>query len=103
MEFTVRKFDLLQELTLIQGVVERKTTIPILGNVLLRAEGDELGITATDLEIGLKSACGAKETGCPSLVEQLGSASPGCHKRTFRYCRNQSPVQQRFQRMYLQK
>ena len=62
MEFTVRKFDLLQELTLIQGVVERKTTIPILGNVLLRAEGDELGITATDLEIGLKSACAAKTT-----------------------------------------
>ena len=62
MEFTVRKFDLLQELTLIQGVVERKTTIPILGNVLFRAEGDELGITATDLEIGFKSACAAKTT-----------------------------------------
>ena len=39
MEFTVRKFDLLQELTLIQGVVERKTTIPILANVLVRAAG----------------------------------------------------------------
>src|SRR5206468_4207824 len=39
MEFTVRKFDLLQELTLIQGVVERKTTIPILANVLLRTAG----------------------------------------------------------------
>ena len=57
MEFTVRKFDLLQELTLIQGVVERKTTIPILANVLVRAEGGELGIVATDLEIGLKSVC----------------------------------------------
>ena len=38
MEFTVKKFDLLQELTLIQGVVERKTTIPILANVLVRAD-----------------------------------------------------------------
>src|SRR4051812_15618439 len=62
MEFTVRKFDLLQELTLIQGVVERKTTIPILANVLVRAEGGELGIVATDLEIGLKSVCPVKMT-----------------------------------------
>src|SRR5438445_6679734 len=62
MEFTVRKFDLLQELTLIQGVVERKTTIPILANVLVRAEGGELGIAATDLEIDLKSVCVSKIT-----------------------------------------
>src|SRR5439155_19847840 len=62
MEFTVRKFDLLQELTLIQGVVERKTTIPILANVLVRAESGELGIAATDVEIGLKSVCVSKTT-----------------------------------------
>ena len=62
MEFTVRKFDFLQELTLIQGVVERKTTIPILANVLVSAEAGELGIIATDLEIGLKSVCAAKTT-----------------------------------------
>ena len=59
MEFTLKKFDLLQELALIQGVVERKTTIPILANVLLTADGDHLGIVATDLEIGLKSGCAA--------------------------------------------
>ena len=62
MEFTVRKFDLLHELTLIQGVVERKTTIPILANVLVKAEGGELRIAATDLEIGLKSVCVSKTT-----------------------------------------
>jgi DNA polymerase-3 subunit beta len=62
MEFTVRKFDLLQELTLIQGVVERKTTIPILANVLVGADGGELRIAATDLEIGLKSVCVSKTT-----------------------------------------
>jgi len=62
MEFTVRKFDLLQELTLIQGVVERKTTIPILANVLVRAGGSELGVIATDLDIGLKSVCPIKLT-----------------------------------------
>src|SRR5438874_3094462 len=67
MEFTVRKFDLLQELTLIQGVVERKTTIPILANVLIRAEGGELRIAATDLEIGLKSVCVSKTT-VPGII-----------------------------------
>jgi DNA polymerase-3 subunit beta len=62
MEFTVRKFDLLQELSLMQGVVERKTTIPILANVLVHAEGGELAIAATDLEIGLRSVCASKTT-----------------------------------------
>jgi len=62
MEFTVRKFDLLQELTLIQGVVERKTTIPILANVLVRAEANEVGIAATDLELGFRTTCPAKTT-----------------------------------------
>ena len=66
MEFTVKRFDLLQELALIQGVVERKTTIPILANVLVRAEEDRLGILATDLEIGLKSTC-------PSAVTATGT------------------------------
>jgi len=68
MEFIVRKFDLLQELTLIQGVVERKTTIPILANVLVRASGSELGILATDLEIGLKSVCPIKLTTAGSMT-----------------------------------
>jgi DNA polymerase-3 subunit beta len=68
MEFTVKKFDLLQELTLIQGVVERKTTIPILANVLIRAEGSELEILATDLEIGLKAVCPLKTTNSGSMT-----------------------------------
>ena len=37
MEFSVKKFDLLAELELTQGVVERKTTIPILANLLCEA------------------------------------------------------------------
>lgn len=68
MEFKVRKFDLLQELTLIQGVVERKTTIPILANVFFRAEESQLGIVATDLEISLKSRCAAKVTATGTIT-----------------------------------
>jgi DNA polymerase-3 subunit beta len=60
MEFTVSKADLVRELSLSQGVVEKKTTIPILSNLLLEARGDRLYITATDLELGLRTSCAAR-------------------------------------------
>jgi DNA polymerase-3 subunit beta len=60
MEITVSKFELLRELTATQGVVERKTTIPILSNYLFEAAGDKLSLTATDLDLSLRTACAAK-------------------------------------------
>ena len=60
MEITVSKFELLRELTATQGVVERKTTIPILSNYLLEAVGDKLSLTATDLDLSLRTSCNAK-------------------------------------------
>jgi len=60
MEFSIKKFDLLEELSLTQGVVERKTTIPILSNLLCEAKGNRLTITATDLELSIRTACDAK-------------------------------------------
>jgi DNA polymerase-3 subunit beta len=60
MEFSVKKFDLLQELSLTQGVVERKTTIPILGNILCEASGNHITLTATDLELSIRTSCEAK-------------------------------------------
>jgi DNA polymerase-3 subunit beta len=60
MEISVSKSELLRELTATQGVVERKTTIPILSNFLFEASGDKLSITATDLDLSLRTACSAK-------------------------------------------
>src|SRR5437016_7045122 len=60
MEFSVSKADLVRELSLSQGVVEKKTTIPILSNVLLEARGDRVFLTATDLELGVRCSCPAK-------------------------------------------
>jgi DNA polymerase-3 subunit beta len=60
MEFTVSKSDLVRELNLSQGVVEKKTTIPILSNVLIEAEGDRIKLTATDLELGIRCSCPAR-------------------------------------------
>ena len=60
MEITISKSDLLKELTATQGVVERKTTIPILSNFLFEASSDKLAITATDLDLSLRTAAPAK-------------------------------------------
>ena len=66
MELVVRKTDLLRELQMFQGIVERKNTIPILANVLIEADGDKVKFLATDLEVGLRSAC-------PAAVAKGGS------------------------------
>jgi DNA polymerase-3 subunit beta len=68
MEITVSKFDLLKELTATQGVVERKTTIPILSNFLFEAADGKLSITATDLDLSLR-------TSCPAKVKKEGSCT----------------------------
>ncbi|MCL6482077.1 MAG: DNA polymerase III subunit beta [Firmicutes bacterium] len=60
MEFSVKKSDLLEELTVAQGVVEKKTTIPILANVLIEAAANQVALTATDLELCLRTHCPAK-------------------------------------------
>jgi DNA polymerase-3 subunit beta len=66
MELVVRKNELLRELQLFQGIVERKNTIPILANVLIEAKGDEVRMLATDLEVALRSRC-------PASVAKSGS------------------------------
>jgi DNA polymerase-3 subunit beta len=60
MEITVRKSDLVKELQLVQGIVERKNSIPILANVLAEARGGELRIAATDLDVSLRCGCAAQ-------------------------------------------
>src|SRR5580698_3637553 len=74
MEISVSKFELLKELTATQGVVERKTTIPILSNFLFEAGNDRLTITATDLDLSLRTSCAAKvkrEGACTIPARQL--------------------------------
>ncbi len=73
MEFTVSKADLITELSLSQGVVEKKTTIPILSNVLLEAAGDRVTLTATDLELGIRCSC-------PARVKKEGSGTVPARK-----------------------
>jgi DNA polymerase-3 subunit beta len=60
MEILVRRNDLVKELQLVQGIVERKNSIPILSNVLAEARTGELRISATDLDVSLRCGCAAQ-------------------------------------------
>jgi DNA polymerase-3 subunit beta len=62
MELTVGKADLQKELQLCQGVVEKRSTIPILSNVLLKAADGKLQVAATDLDVTILTSCSAKIT-----------------------------------------
>jgi len=55
MEFTVKKDDLLDALTKVQGITGKKTTILITSNVLISAEDSSISIRATDLEMAFKT------------------------------------------------
>jgi DNA polymerase III subunit beta len=60
MKVKIQRGELLKGLMRIQGVVERRNTMPILGHVFLETDSDNLTLFATDLEIGIKSAYPAK-------------------------------------------
>lgn len=68
MEFSTQKSSLLRELDLVQGVVEKKTTIPILSNLLLETSESGLRISATDLELGVRCLC-------PATVQKEGAGT----------------------------
>ncbi|MEH6487697.1 DNA polymerase III subunit beta [Hyphomonas oceanitis] len=60
MKLTIERSDLLNALSHVQNVVERRNTIPILSNVLLQAAKGELKLTATDLDIEAVDSADAK-------------------------------------------
>ena len=51
MKFSISRETLLRPLQQVAGVVERRQTLPILSNILLRVEGSRLSMTGTDLEV----------------------------------------------------
>jgi len=51
MKFNVNQQDLQKSLNYCQGVIEKRSTLPILSNILLNASNSKLTITATDLDL----------------------------------------------------
>src|SRR5207247_10407788 len=60
MKFSVTKEKLLEGLQQVQNVVSTRTTLPILSNVLLQANGSEVHLTTTDLDVGVRGSCEAQ-------------------------------------------
>jgi DNA polymerase-3 subunit beta len=73
MDILVRRNDLVKELHLVQGIVERKNSIPILSNVLAEAQAGELRISATDLDVSVRC-------GCPAQVVREGALTLSAKK-----------------------
>jgi DNA polymerase-3 subunit beta len=59
MEFTINKNDLVRELQIVTGVVEKRSTVPILANLLLEAKGERLLVGASDLEVTIRGSAKA--------------------------------------------
>lgn len=71
MQFSVSKNALLKELNLLQGIVEKKSTIPILSNVLIeKATDSTISLVATDLDVSLQTECQAESVIEGSIVLQ---------------------------------
>jgi len=73
MRLTIERGVLFSGLQRVQGIVEKRNTMPILSNLLLEAEEGKLRIFSTDLEIGLKGEY-------PAQVEKSGAVSISARK-----------------------
>ena len=72
MKLTIERAALLKALGHVQSVVERRNTIPILSNVLLSADGERVGLSATDLDMEI-----IDET--PANVDGAGQITAPAH------------------------
>src|SRR5216117_815631 len=72
MKLTIERAALLEALGHVQSVVERRTTIPILSNVLLRAEAGRLALSATDMDLEIVERVAAR-------VEREGRTTAPAH------------------------
>ena len=73
MQFSAQRRDILGALQTVIGVVERRQTMPILSNVLLKSSNNQLVVTATDLELELV-------TQCPAVINEPGEIAVPARK-----------------------
>ncbi len=68
MDFVISKENLYRDLQAMQGIVEKKSTIPILSNILIDARKGSIELMATDLEVGMRTTCEASVQEAGSLT-----------------------------------
>ena len=72
MKVSIERNTLLKAMSRAQSVVERRNTIPILSNVLIEADGDQISLRATDLDIEVVDKA-------PAMVERAGATTVSAH------------------------
>ncbi|MBI5286298.1 MAG: DNA polymerase III subunit beta [Deltaproteobacteria bacterium] len=73
MDIRIDKTNLVRILQMVQGIVERRTTIPILANILIEAKAKQIEVKATDLEVFIRARCDA-------TVKEEGGITLGARK-----------------------
>ncbi|HCA66382.1 MAG TPA: DNA polymerase III subunit beta, partial [Pseudomonas sp.] len=68
MHFSIQREALLKPLQLVAGVVERRQTLPVLSNVLLVVQGQQLSLTGTDLEVELVGRVALEDAAEPGEI-----------------------------------
>jgi DNA polymerase-3 subunit beta len=68
MELAIERVSLQNSLAMVQGIVERRNTVPILGHVLLEPDGNKIKLSATDLEVGIRTEVACKSSARGSLT-----------------------------------
>jgi DNA polymerase-3 subunit beta len=91
MEFSASREEIMRELSLVQGIVERKNTIPVLANVLLEAAGNRVEMAATDLDVGVRCSF-------PAEVKQPGALTLSA-KKVFEIVRASAEPQVHFKEL----
>ena len=88
MKFTISRDALLKPLQVVSGAVERRTTLPILSNVLLQVSEESLRLTGTDLEVELVSEV-SLEQATPGDVTIPAKKTPRYYSLVTGRCRRQ--------------
>ena len=79
MRVTIERQDLLKSLNHVQSVVERRNTIPILSNLLIKADSAGVMLSATDLDIEIVEVCGAEVNQEGATTAPAMAAAKGWH------------------------
>ena len=72
MKFSVNQQDLQKSLSYCQGVIEKRSTLPILSNILIEAKNNSLVLSATDMDISINETLNCE-------VSESGSAAVPAH------------------------
>ena len=73
MKFKVKKIEIFKTLSHLQGIVDKKNTLPILSNILIEAQSNYLTLSSTDMDISIveKIKCNVEEEGATTINSQI--------------------------------